>query len=126
MGDPLLLKGRSHMARLSAQAELGFVPTPAAIEDALLSYVAAPDGFAGRILDPCAGKGVMIGAWAGRFGIVTSQVYTNELHDGRADACAEHAAHVLACDALKSLQATPGFAQFAWLNPPFDRAPHHA
>ena len=108
------------MARLSAQAELGFVPTPAAIEDALLSYVAAPDGFAGRILDPCAGKGVMIGAWAGRFGIVTSQVYTNELHDGRAEACAEHSAHVLACDALKSLQATPGFAQFAWLNPPFD------
>src|SRR3954451_6426563 len=31
-----------------------------------------------------------------------------------------HSTHVLACDALKSLQATPGFAQFCWLNPPFD------
>jgi len=114
------------MARLSAQAELGFVPTPAEIEDALLSYVAAPDRFAGRIVDPCAGEGVMIGAWARRFGLTKHAVYVNELHDGRAEACAAHAAHVLACDALKSLQGTPGFAQFAWLNPPFDCAPHHA
>ncbi len=108
------------MARLSAQAELGFVPTPAEIEDALLSYVAAPDGFAGRIVDPCAGKGVMIGAWARRFGLNKHDVYVNELHDGRAEACAEHSTHVLACDALKSLQGTPGFAQFSFLNPPFD------
>lgn len=75
------------MARLSAQAELGFVPTPTAIEDALLSYVAAPDGFTGRIVDPCAGKGVMIAAWAGHFGITKAQVYLNELHDARAEAC---------------------------------------
>jgi hypothetical protein len=108
------------MARLGAQAELGFVPTPTGIEDALLSYVAAPGGFAGRIVDPCAGKGVMIGAWARRFGIAKAQVYVNELHDDRSAACAEHAAHVLACDALKSLQGTPGFSQFTWLNPPFD------
>ena len=108
------------MARLSAQAELGFVPTPMEVEDALLSYVAAPDDFAGRILDPCAGKGVMIAAWARRFRLARSQVYLNELHDGRAEACREHSEHVLACDALKSLQATPGFAQFCWLNAPFD------
>ena len=108
------------MARLSAQAELGFVPTPTAIEDALLSYIAAPDGFTGRIIDPCAGKGVMIAAWARHFGIAKDQVYLNELHDARAEACTEHSAHVLACDALKSLQGTSGFAQFAWLNPPFD------
>ena len=108
------------MARLSAQAELGFVPTPVEIEDVLLSYVAAPDHFAGRIVDPCAGKGVMIGAWAGSFGLAKHDVYVNELHDGRAAACAEHSAHVLACDALKSLQGTPGFAQFCFLNPPFD------
>src|SRR5919202_1111416 len=108
------------MARLSAQAELGFVPTPVAIEDVLLSYVAAPDGFTGRIVDPCAGKGVMIAAWARRFGLAKSQVYLNELHDGRAEACREHSEHVLACDALKSLQATPEFAQFCWLNAPFD------
>ena len=114
------------MARLSAQAELGFVPTPVEIEDVLLSYVAAPDRFAGRIVDPCAGKGVMIGAWARRFGLAKHDVYVNELHDGRAEACAEHSAHVLACDALKSLQATPGFAQFCFLNPPFDCAPYHA
>src|ERR687883_458925 len=106
------------MARLSAQAELGFVPTPAEIADALLSYVAAPDRFAGRIVDPCAGQGVMIGAWARHFGIGNAQVYTNELHDGRAAACTEHSADVLACDALKSLQAKSGFAQFTWLNPP--------
>ncbi len=72
------------MARLSAQAELGFVPTPLAIEDALLTYVAAPHDFAGRIVDPCAGKGVMIAAWARHFGLTPRQVYTNELHDGRA------------------------------------------
>ena len=108
------------MARLSAQAELGFVPTPTEVETALLSYVAAPDTFAGRIVDPCAGKGVMIGAWAARFGIDTAHVYLNELHDGRAEACAAHSDHVLACDALKSLQAMPGFAQFCWLNPPYD------
>ena len=114
------------MARLSAQAELGFVPTPVAIEDVLLSYVAAPDRFAGRIVDPCAGKGVMIGAWARRFGLTKHDVYVNELHDGRAEACAEHSTHVLACDALKSLQGTPGFAHFCFLNPPFDCAPHHA
>lgn len=108
------------MARLSAQAELGYVPTPTAIEAALLSYVAAPDGFTGRIVDPCAGKGVMIAAWAGRFGIARDQVYLNELHDARAEACMEHSTHVLACDALKSLQGTSGFTQFAWLNPPFD------
>ncbi len=108
------------MARLAAQAELGFVPTPIEVEDALLSYVTAPEGFAGRILDPCAGKGVMIGAWATRFGLARSQVYTNELHDSRAEACTEHSAHVLACDALKSLQGTVGFAQFCHLNPPFD------
>ncbi len=100
------------MARLAAQAELGFVPTPTAVEDVLLSYVAAPDDFAGRIVDPCAGKGVMIAAWARRFGLSTTQVYLNELHDGRAEECAASSAHVLACDALKSLQATSGFAQF--------------
>jgi len=108
------------MARLSAQAELGFVPTPTAVEDALLSYVAAPDAFAGRIVDPCAGKGVMIAAWARRFGLSKTQVYLNELHDGRAEECAASSAHVLACDALKSLQATSGFAHFCWLNPPYD------
>lgn len=108
------------MARLAAQAELGFVPTPVAIEDALLSYVAAHASYTGRIVDPCAGKGEMIGAWGRHFGISRTQLYLNELHDARADACREHATHVLACDTLVSLQATPGFAQFAYVNPPFD------
>ena len=46
------------MARLSAQAELGFIPTPIEVEDALLSYVAAPDGFAGAGIDEPAGKAI--------------------------------------------------------------------
>jgi hypothetical protein len=108
------------MARLAAQAELGFVPTPIAIEDALVSYVAAPDRFVGRIIDPCAGEGIMIAAWARRFGLAPSQVYANELHDGRAERCRKRSEHVLECDALKSLQGTANVAQFAWLNPPFD------
>ena len=121
VGMPRVIPRKEHrMARLAAQAELGFVPTPVAIEDALLSYVAAPAGFTGRIVDPCAGKGVMIGAWGRHFGISRTQVYLNELHDGRAEACREHSAHVLPCDALKSLQATPALPSSAYVNPPFD------
>ncbi len=110
------------MARLAAKADLNFIPTPDGIHELLLSYVAAPPDYTGQILDPCAGEGAMIAAWAGRFGLDRAAVYANELHDTRAAACKKQADHVLSCDALRSLQASRGFAQFAWLNPPFDWA----
>jgi hypothetical protein len=103
--------------RLSATANLGFVPLPDPVIPLLASYVAAPHG--GRIMDPCAGEGVALGMLAAALGLPASSRYANELHDGRAAACRAHAAHVVSCDALKSLQGARRMVQLAYLNPPF-------
>lgn len=104
--------------RLSAQANLGFVPIPEAVLPLIASYIApAPPG--ARILDPCAGEGVALGALGEALGIPKPRRYANELHDARATACEQHAQHVASCDTLKSLQAARNLFQVCYLNPPF-------
>lgn len=112
--------------RLSAQANLGYVPLvdePARAQygmsgaTMIATYLAAPHG--ARIMDPCAGEGRAIADIAAHLGVHRAAIYLNELHDRRAAACAAVSDHVCACDTLKSLQAAPGMFTLAYLNPPF-------
>lgn len=112
--------------RLSAQANLGYVPL---VDEAaraqygmtcaemIATYIEAPRG--ARLVDPCAGEGRAIADMAVRLGVHRKAVYLNELHDGRAAACKAVSDNVLSCDTLKSLQASTGMFTLAYLNPPF-------
>lgn len=106
------------MARLSSQANLGFVPLPRPAMFLIASFISAPDG--ARVGDPCCGEGEALNDLCCALGVNKQHRFANELHDARAEKCTAVAGHVVSCDTLKSLQATRGLLQLAYLNPPFD------
>jgi hypothetical protein len=110
------------MARLSNQANLGYVPLPEAAAQLIASYIQLPDQLAEqiRICDPCAGEGRALELICDTLGIPQAQRYGCELHDARAVAARERIGHVVSCDTLKALQASPDAFLLAYANPPFD------
>lgn len=69
------------MTRLANIAKAGYFPLPDPVTKLVQTYLAAPHG--GRILDPCAGEGEALVAFAEELGL---DPYGVELHEGRAAA----------------------------------------
>lgn len=67
------------MTRLANIEKAGYFPLPPTVTDLILTYIAALQG--GRILDPCAGKGVALGTLAETLNLDPFGV---ELHEERA------------------------------------------
>lgn len=109
------------MARLANQANLGYVPLPEAAAEIIATYVQLPDQYPDqvRICDPCAGEGRALERISAHLGIPPAQRYGCELHDARAVVARERIGHVIACDTLTALQASPESFLLAYANPPF-------
>ncbi|MCB0078029.1 MAG: methyltransferase, partial [Anaerolineales bacterium] len=118
------------MARLASVEKAGFYPLPTSITDRILTHLAAPHG--GRILDPCAGKGVALAHFAEALAL---EPYGAELHHERAEAATENVValqgrdalplqdpHVrrLVCGDYKLLNVTLGGVNLLYLNPPYN------
>ena len=74
------------MARLSNQANLGYVPLPEAAAAMIATYITLPDHAPQhlRIFDPCAGEGRALEIICDGLSIPKAQRYGCELHDARA------------------------------------------
>lgn len=110
------------MTRLAMEANYQYVPLAAELIQAICSYV-APAPPAARMADICAGTGAAAAGMAEAWQISRDRLYLNELVDGRKAQCAQFSDHVLGADAIRSLQASAGFFQVAWTNPPFGQQP---
>src|SRR5215470_13107223 len=79
-------KGDHVMARLSNQANLGYVPLPETAAPMIASYIRLPDQLPqqARIFDPCAGEGRALEVICDALRIPKAQRYGCELHDARA------------------------------------------
>lgn len=110
------------MARLANQANLGYVPLPEAAAALIATYIQLPDQRREqiRICDPCAGEGRALELIGDTLGIPQAQRYGCELHDVRAVAARARIGHMVACDTLKALQASPEGFLLTYANPPFD------
>ena len=74
------------MTRLANIEKAGYFPLPAAVTDRILTHITAPNN--GRILDPCAGKGVALVTLAERLNL---EPFGVELHEERAQEAAHSA-----------------------------------
>jgi hypothetical protein len=118
------------MTRLANIEKAGYFPLPASVTELILSHVSAPH--AGRILDPCAGKGEALVTMATQLQL---EPFGVELHEGRAQAAREAVDELLAGrdgdrrddiprilnDSYQSLITSRDGYNFLYLNPPYDR-----
>ena len=116
------------MTRLANIAKAGYFPLPAPVTELVQTYLATPHG--GRILDPCAGQGEALVAFAEELGL---DPYGVELHEDRAAAArlavtqllesrseaSEHGTRILH-DSYLNLITSRGGYNFLYLNPPYD------
>src|SRR5258706_7047321 len=121
-GDLPSIEGDHTMARLSNQANLGYVPLPEAAAALIATYIQLPDQLSEqvRICDPCAGEGRALETICAALAIPQSQRYGCELHDTRATAARERIGHIVACDTLKAPHGSPDGFLIGYANPPFD------
>ena len=115
------------MTRLANIEKAGYFPTPPAVTESILSYISAPRG--GRILDPCAGKGVALLHLADRLAL---KPYGVELNEERAQLAQQavdawfapqlnvspRLAHILTED-FRYLETTRQAFNLLFLNPPY-------
>ena len=116
------------MTRLANIAKAGYFPLPGLVTKLVQTYLNAPHG--GRILDPCAGEGEALVAFAEELDL---DPYGVELHEGRATAARhavnqllesrseanEHRTRILH-DSYLNLVTSRGGYNFLYLNPPYD------
>ena len=116
------------MTRLANLEKAGYFPLPAPVTELVQTHLAAPHG--GRILDPCAGEGEALVAFAEELGL---DPYGVELHEGRAAAvrlaltrllesrsgASEHGTRILHDSYLNLVTSRSGY-NFLYLNPPYD------
>ena len=121
------------MTRLANIEKAGYFPLPPAVTDLILSHIAAPDG--GRILDPCAGKGVALVTLAEALNL---EPFGVELHEERAQTARKAAqnlaarqltqsrsaqlpnqTHILNDSYLNLITSRNGY-NLLYLNPPYD------
>jgi len=114
------------MARLAAQAQAEYYPTPLEVVDLIAPYIqmgSSKERFT-RLFDPCCGEGLALARLAAqlreRFA-VPLQTWGNELHPERAAAAAARLDLAL-CAPFETLSWTPrsGAANILFLNPPYD------
>jgi len=107
------------MARLASQAVAGFFPTPPRVV-AALSKLVVPANDTGkrviRVLDPCAGNGKPLAAFAHMLG---AESYGIEINEERAEQCRTRLDHVLATSAFTVRFANGAFS-LCLLNAPYD------
>ena len=120
------------MARLASQEKAGFYPTPPTITELILSHISAPQG--GRVLDPCAGKGIALVTLAKALRL---EAYGVELNQTRADIAAQlvnkladrpekllikdpQQQHVITGDYRLLLKTKDSAYNLLYLNPPYD------
>jgi hypothetical protein len=126
------------MTRLANIEKVGYFPLPDPVTELVQTYLNAPHG--GRILDPCAGEGAALVAFAGELGLDPFGV---ELHEGRAEAARQAVNQLVAAPAaaagdmarrredaspttrvlhdsyLNLITSRSGY-NFLYLNPPYD------
>ncbi|MGH2537098.1 MAG: DUF6094 domain-containing protein, partial [Candidatus Promineifilaceae bacterium] len=118
------------MARLASAAKGSYYPLPESITPLIVSCIAAP--FGGRILDPCAGKGVALAMMAT---VLKLEAYGVELNQARAEQASErlqalagreglpfrdHCPTHLLQDDYRALVTSKGSFNLLYLNPPYD------
>ena len=120
------------MSRLANMEVAGFYACPPAVTNLILTHIAAPHG--GRILDPCAGEGAALVAFAETLRLAPFGV---ELHEGRAEAArttvnqlvndrtAESETTVMPTtrilhDSYLNLVTSRGGYNLLYVNPPYD------
>ncbi len=121
------------MSRLANAEKAGYFPLPSSVTNLIISHIAAPHG--GRILDPCAGEGTALVAFAEALGL---EPFGVELHEGRVQAARAAVSQLLATravtinnadaslttrilhDSYLSLTTARGGYNFLYLNPPYD------
>lgn len=110
------------MARLSSQADFGYVPLDRDVARTIGSYFAMPQSGAeqARAFDPCIGDGSAFGAICDQIGIPVQHRYGCDLHTGRAEEATQYATHIARTDAIKHLRVSSNAWVFGYLNPPFD------
>jgi len=115
------------MTRLANIEKAGYFPLPTAVTDLILTHLTAPHG--GRILDPCAGEGAALVAFAAGLGL---DPYGVELHEARAVAARQAVDDLLAArsvdepglrilhDSYLNLVVPRAGFNCLYLNPPYD------
>jgi len=122
-------KERTTMARLAAQAQAEFYPTPPSVVDLIAQHLEVRPGKHRlyRIFDPCVGDGKAVARIAHRLRQQVPdleddlQTWGVELHPGRAAEAAERLDEVLeASFEVINWKPSHGAANMLYLNPPYD------
>jgi type I restriction-modification system DNA methylase subunit len=114
--------------RIAGVERLGYYPTPPRTLQLIANALTIPSNTSSpvRLLDPCAGQGEALAHLTTHLRQEHAQVqsYGIELADSRAPLAANVLDQVLHADYRDA-----NLSQYAWgllyLNPPYDRAPHH-
>ncbi len=113
------------MSRLANVANFGYQALPIEAARMIASYVQPLENktAAARVFDPCAGEGDAIDCIATVLDFKRENIYINELHTQRYEACKARfvPANVVNSDALTELYSKRRMFQLAYLNPPFDQ-----
>jgi len=109
------------LARLASEEKGGYYPTPFAQVELIAKRLRAAPGSPVRLLDPCAGKGEALAAFAEALKVQGARVetYGVEIEKTRARKAAQVLDRVL-CAPYEDVHVTPGAFSFLWLNPPYN------
>lgn len=109
------------MARLESQAQKGYFKTPPHLVPAMAKYLRVLDKIENvRVLDPCAGKGEALALFGEALELERSQLFGNEIDEGRYKECQSLGINAICGDAIDELRTFQRAFGLLYLNPPYD------
>lgn len=110
------------MARLEAQAKLGFYPVQPATIEFICGGLRCADPANTYLLDPCCGKGEALHEYAKILGVPHAHLVAIELDTGRAEAARRIMpdAQILNASFFDTRISPVQSFSLVWMNPPYD------